>query len=62
MDFERCLALLRALERHVVDYILIGGIALNFLRPDVQNVERLWSAPRSVWNDPDIEQITALTI
>jgi hypothetical protein len=72
MDFERFLALLRELERHAVDYVLVGGVALNlhgivratedidlFIRPDVQNVERLRSALRSVWNDPDIEQITA---
>lgn len=72
MDFERFLILLRDLERNKVDYVLVGGVALNlhgiiratedidlFVRPEECNVERLKSALRSVWDDPDIDQITA---
>ena len=29
MDFERFLAFLRELERNMVDYVLVGGVALN---------------------------------
>ena len=72
MDFERFLAFLRELERNMVDYVLVGGVALNlhgiiratedidlFVRPEARNVERLRNALRSVWNDSDIDQITA---
>ena len=70
MDFDRFFNLLKALEREAVDYILVGGIALNlhgivratedidlFVRANADNVDRLKRALRSVWNDPDIAQI-----
>lgn len=72
MDFERFLDVLRALAREKVDYVLVGGVALNlhgivratedidlFIQPDRENVERLKRALASVWNDPDIAQINA---
>jgi hypothetical protein len=72
MDFEKFLLLLRELERRQVDYVLIGGVALNlhgivratedidlFVRADDDNIERLRQALRAVWADPAIEQITA---
>jgi hypothetical protein len=72
MNFERFLDLLRALEQYSVDYVLIGGVALNlhgivrttedidlFVRPEADNIKRLQQALRSVWDDPDIAQITA---
>jgi len=72
MDFERFLDLLKALTREGVDYVLVGGVALNlhgivratedvdlFIRPSEDNVERLKRALRSVWNDPEIAQISA---
>jgi hypothetical protein len=72
MDFEKFLLLLRELERHQVDYVLIGGIALTlhgivratedidlFVRPDEDNIQRLRKALQAAWADPDIEQITA---
>lgn len=71
MNFERFLDLLRALERYSVDYVLIGGVALNlhgivrttedidlFVRPEADNIARLQQALRSIWDDPDIAQIT----
>lgn len=71
MDFDKFLQLLGVLARESVDYVLVGGVALNlhgivratedidmFIRPDADNVERLKRALRSVWDDPEIEQIT----
>ena len=72
MDFETLLTVLRTFERERVDYILVGGVALNlhgiirvtedvdfFIRPTPENVERVKQALRSVWNDPEIETISA---
>jgi predicted nucleotidyltransferase len=72
MDFEKFLLLLRELEQHQVEYVLIGGVALNlhgivratedidlFVRPDEENIERVRQALRAIWADPDVEQITA---
>jgi hypothetical protein len=71
MDFNRFLELLKALARERVDYVLVGGVALNvhgivratedvdlFIRPVAENVERLKKALASIWNDPDIGEIT----
>lgn len=71
MDFEKFLALLKALAHEGVDYVLVGGVALNvhgivratedvdlFIRPESDNVERLKLALRSIWDDPDIAEIT----
>src|SRR5258706_7300990 len=72
MDFERFLDLLKALKREGVDYVLVGGVAVNlhgivratedvdlFIRPSEDNVERLKRALRSLWDDPEIAQISA---
>jgi hypothetical protein len=72
MEFDRFLEFLRALEREHVEYVLVGGTAVNlhgiiratedidvFVRPSAENVERVRQALRSLWSDPDIEQITA---
>lgn len=66
---------LRVLERlneHHVDYVVIGGVAMNlhglvrgtedldlFLRPDPDNIDRLRNALRDLWPDPSIDEITA---
>ncbi len=68
--FERAIDLLRALNEHNVEYILVGSLALGFqgfaratedvdlfLRPTRENVERLKSALRSVWDDPCLDEI-----
>jgi predicted nucleotidyltransferase len=70
--FDRFLTLLAALDREQVEYILIGGVAVNlhgiirhtedidlFVRPEPENVERLKRALRAVWDDPAIEEISA---
>ncbi|MBM3227101.1 MAG: nucleotidyl transferase AbiEii/AbiGii toxin family protein, partial [Candidatus Tectomicrobia bacterium] len=72
VHFTRFLDLLHALQQHQVDYVLIGGVALNlhgivrttedidvFVRPEAENIARLQQALRSLWDDPDIDQITA---
>ena len=72
MDFEDFLRLLQALEQHRVNYVLVGAAALNvhglvratedidlFVQPEAQNVERLRRSLRSVWEDPEIDQISA---
>jgi hypothetical protein len=71
MEFERFVELMRALGDAGVDYILVGAVALNlhgivratedidlFVRPTADNVERLQRAFRSLWDDPDIAQIS----
>jgi hypothetical protein len=71
MDFDDLLELFRALERHRVDCVLVGGIALSihglvrateaidlFVRPEAGNAERLKLALRSVRDDPEIERIS----
>jgi hypothetical protein len=66
------LRVIAAMNREQVDYAVIGGVAMNihglvratedldvFVRPEASNIERLRAALRSVWEDPDIEEITA---
>lgn len=72
MDFERVVAVLHALDRRGVDYVLVGGVAVNlhglgrttqdidlFLDIDPANVERLRQALNDVFDDPCIAEITA---
>lgn len=72
MDYEKLIALLKALAREGVEYVIVGAVALNlhgivratedidvFIRPDDANVGRLKRALRSIWDDPDIEEISA---
>jgi hypothetical protein len=71
MDYEKFLHLARALAAHRVEYILVGGVALGvhgllratedidlFVRPTEENIVRLQAALRSVWDDPEVHQIT----
>ena len=70
--FERSLQVIASLEREGVEYAVIGGVALSihglvratedldlFVRPTPDNIERLRRALRAVWDDPEIEHITA---
>jgi len=69
---DDALEVIARLNEAKVDYVVVGGVALNlhglvratedldiFVRPDPENVARLRDALRRVWNDPDIDQITA---
>ena len=66
------MAVLAALEREGVEYKVVGGVALNllglaratqdldiFVDSGEENVARLRAALLSVFNDPDIQEITA---
>lgn len=70
--FDQCLQVIASLEAADVDYAIIGGVAMNLhgfvrgtedlylmVRPDPDNIRRLREALRAVWDDPDIDQITA---
>jgi predicted nucleotidyltransferase len=70
MDLGKVKQFLKALEKENVDYVLVGGVALNihgiaratqdvdiFVRPEPENVNRLKRALRSVWNDPEIDEV-----
>ena len=72
MEFGRFLDVIRAFDRARVEYILVGGVAVNlhgivratedidfFVRPGAENIERLKNALRSVWDDPEIDGIRA---
>lgn len=72
MDESRIVELFRALSREGVRYKVVGGIALNlhglvratedldlFVDPEPANVDRLKAALRSVFADPEIEEISA---
>lgn len=72
MDYDLTRRVLQALEQTGVEYVVIGGVALNlhglprttedldiFVAPNVDNIERLKTALRSVYDDPCIDEITA---
>lgn len=72
MQFDDVVAVLKALERESVEYVLVGGVAVGlhgferatndidlFVRATEDNVERLRRALHAVFNDPSIEEITA---
>jgi len=72
MDFDKVLALIDAMNREGVEYITFGAVALAahglvratedadfFVNPSEENIERLKRALRSIWNDPNIDQISA---
>jgi hypothetical protein len=70
MDYDEFLRVLAALEQEGVEYLLVGGAAVNlhgivrmtedvalFVRPTGKNLERLLSALRSVWRDPELDDL-----
>ncbi|MCY4220323.1 MAG: nucleotidyl transferase AbiEii/AbiGii toxin family protein [Thiotrichales bacterium] len=72
IDPDRLLALVRALNREGVEYVVVGATALGlhglaratedvdlFVRPTPENVARLRRALAAVWSDPDIDTIVA---
>ncbi|OGQ09954.1 MAG: hypothetical protein A2138_20680 [Deltaproteobacteria bacterium RBG_16_71_12] len=71
MNVESTRAVLGALERHGVHYVVFGGVALNlhglarftedldvFIEPTADNIARLRAALHSVYRDPHIDEIT----
>ena len=72
MDFDKVIAVFRALDQCEVRYVLVGGVAVNlhglgrttqdldlFLETDAENVRRLKQALSAVFEDPSIEEISA---
>ncbi len=72
MTFEEAKTILRALEREGARYALVGSMAMAaqglvratrdmdfFVSPEPENIERLKRALRAVFNDPNIDQISA---
>ena len=72
VDESRLRAVFRALADKRVDYAVFGGVALGlhglaratadldlFVAPDRENIERLKSALRAVFDDPSIDEISA---
>lgn len=72
MQVDELLEILRALNTEAVEYVLIGATALNvhgivratedvdlFVRPTAENIERLRNALHAVYDDPEIEEISA---
>ena len=72
MVLDDSLRILKQFAIHEVDYVLVGGVALNvhgiaratedmdvFVDPRVENVVRLRQALKSLYNDSDIDEIRA---
>lgn len=72
LDVDKIFALIDAMNREGVQYVVFGALALAahglvratedadfFVQPSIENIERLKRALRSVWNDPNIEEISA---
>lgn len=72
MNYDLTRKVLAALEREGVKYVVFGAVALAlhglpratedldiFVAPDADNIERLKTALRSVFDDPCIDDITA---
>ena len=71
MDYaEELVRFLGALHQHAVEYVLIGGAAMNLhglvratqdidllIAPNAANVARLKQALRAIWADPHIDEI-----
>lgn len=69
--FDKFIRVLKAFEQEYVDYILIGGFAVVlhglprltqdvdvFIRPTVENIDKLRKALLNVFEDPSIHEIT----
>lgn len=72
VNLDEILAVVKAMNREEVEYITFGAVALMthgivrhtedadfFVAPTVENIERLKRALRSVWDDPNIDEIDA---
>jgi hypothetical protein len=72
LDFTKLYALVEAMNREGVSYVLFGAMAMAahglvratedadfFISPEAENVARLKRALHSVWNDPSIDEISA---
>lgn len=71
IDIDKALEIVKAMNHEGVDYIVFGAVALAahglvratedvdfFVKPTRENIERVRRALRSLWNDPQIDEIT----
>ena len=72
MEFEQTKRILAAFDRHKVDYVLNGGMAMAaqglvratrdidvVVSAEAENVDRLKTALRELFDDPEIDNIRA---
>ena len=72
MNLDLATRILGAFERHRVQYVLVGSMAMAaqglvratrdmdvFISPDAENVSRLKQALKELFQDPEIDQIRA---
>jgi hypothetical protein len=70
IDFNRVLSIVEAFNREGVEYKIFGGVAVNFhgiprttedvdffVAPSPENVARIKRALRSIWDDPNLDEI-----
>jgi hypothetical protein len=70
IDFNRVLSIVEAFNREDVAYKVFGGVAVNFhglprttedvdffVDPSPENVVRIKRALRSIWDDPNLDEI-----
>lgn len=70
LDFNRVLSIVEAFNREGVEYMVFGGVAVNlhglprttedvdfFVDPSPANVARIKRALRSIWDDPNLDEI-----
>jgi hypothetical protein len=72
MEFEQTKRILAAFDRHGVNYVLVGGMAMAaqglvratrdidmVVSVEAKNIDRLKAALRELFNDPEIDSIRA---
>jgi hypothetical protein len=70
IDFNKVLSIVEAFNREAVEYMVFGGVAVNlhglprstedvdfFVDPAPENVVRIKRALRSIWDDPNLDEI-----
>jgi hypothetical protein len=70
IDFNRVLSIVEAFNREKVEYLVFGGVAVNFhgiprttedvdffVAPSAENLVRIKRALRSIWDDPNLDEI-----
>lgn len=75
MDLDDVMKVLASFEKEGVEYIVVGGVAVNFhgliratedldifVRPTAENVARLRTALRAVYDDPSIDEISEVDL
>jgi hypothetical protein len=75
MELDEVMQVLAAFERERVEYVVVGGVAVNFhgliratedldvfIRPTAENVARLREALKSVYDDPNIDEISEVDL